>query len=81
MKIMNTYRISDTATSDEVNAPTLNDAVAKYLKNYATAEMEKGDTFTARVFTGEGLMDLAAVVTVTADGKSGVETYEIVDRW
>jgi len=81
MKIMNTYRISDTATSDEVIAPSLAEAVAKYLKNYDTDEMENGETFDDRVFTGEELMDLAAVVTVTADGKSGVETYEIAGRW
>ena len=78
---MNTnYRFSDTATSDTISAASLEQAVEKYLRNYDTAEMESGETFDAKVFSGDDLMDLCAVVTVTADGKSGVSGHEISAR-
>lgn len=80
MNTTTNYRFSDEATSDRIEANSLEGAVSKYLTNYDTAEMESGETFTAKVFSGEDLMDLAAIVTVTADGKSGVEDWDISAR-
>lgn len=73
---MSTYRFSDEATSDEIEAESLEDAVGKYLTRYDTAEMEAGETFVARVFFGEDESERASV-TVSADGKSGVAAWEI----
>lgn len=69
---MNQYRISDDATSNQYATNTARQAVEKFVRNYDTAEMSSGDTFTARVFTGADQLDLCALVTVTADGKGGV---------
>ena len=74
------YRLSDEATSNEYTAVSVEDAVAQFLRRYDTAEMLDGETFTARVYSGEDLLDLVAVATVTADGKSGVKSYAIEAR-
>ena len=74
------YRLSDEATSNEYTAVSVEAAVAQFLRRYDTAEMLDGETFTARVYSGEDLLDLVAVATVTADGKSGVKSYAIEAR-
>ena len=75
---MNKYRFSDEATSDTVEAKSISAAVEKYLSHYDTAEMEAGDTFTARIYDPENV--LLATVTVTADGKGRVQSSEIHPR-
>ena len=76
----NNYRISDEATSNEYTAVSLDEAMAQFLRRYDTDEMLDGETFTARVYAGDELLDLVAVATVTADGKSGVKSYAIEAR-
>ena len=76
----NNYRISDEATSNTYTADSITDAVEQFLSSYDTAEMDDGDTFTARVFAGEDLLDLIAVITVTADGKGGVSDHIIAAK-
>ena len=72
-----TFRFSDAATSDEITAPVVADAVAKYARKYDPGEMEDGDTTEARIYTGATLMDLCAILTITADGRGGVKSRSL----
>lgn len=74
---MNTFRIADEATSNEYLAAFPADAVKQFLRNYDTAEMGDGETFTARVYTGSDLREVVAIVTVTANGQGGVKSHSI----
>lgn len=75
-----TFRISDEATSNEYTAANVASAVAQFIRKYDTAEMGSGETFQARLYAGDDLRELVAVVTVTADGKAGVATHTISPR-
>lgn len=72
---MKTYRFSDEATSETREANSLQEAVESYLEGYDTADMEAGETFTAKVFDGEP--GELAKVTVAANGKGGVQSWAI----
>jgi len=75
---MKTYRISDQATSTEVSAASVTEAAEKYATIYSTGEMESGGITTALIFDGPESIDLCGKITIEADGKGGVEDYDLV---